>query len=857
MWTVAYQGEPTRPDAGYLDDPSSMLVGEAQLADFDGTFSWGAQPGQATAKIVADIGGPAGSIRAVPRIAEGAYVQLRSIAGHVFHGVCKSAQPLDSSSGKEIRYTFYDLRMYLDFDGVRGAFNIPDSDSVPITGGVIRKRRFRHLLPVNWATGVWTWTDAPYTAAQVINFLLGAPTIGSPWLANVPEYHPAMLTTPVYEIDFGDGTKLDQALVAVSEKLGMVFTLVDFYKLRWRRKGELILSGFSADPAMPWTGGTSGIPASPFPLGPGGWYVFPPHADNCRDGGSLGEAPTRAYVTGARNLYQVMNLTLVPDWAPGWTALGVFEVFQDWLYLNARVPGQTYTYAQRHLNVGDDPKNEVGSAMAREAALRMTVRQFVALRSVAPYNDGAAFADRRRVNGRLRMDMPVALYLRTLVWRAWRLPDTVLGRPAANWKIEERLLVGVTHDATGFLTPSIDEPVDGNGYAVAQMVMGLDSSTVRGAINSNLFNFAAWTAAQGAWQVAGFQADSGSGDQVPFIVFDHPVFRDTSKVVMQDGLPVVTYGMPAVPTVRASLVLGGERFETSYGSASKDTFLSEQALYRELVVSNTGVLLGEVGYADGQTPVQKAQALAAAAITGQIVFRRGGFDRPMSGDSGVVVLNGLIDRVSFRSGPGGNREEVEFTTEWSPTGFNGERIYDRSRRDVNLYSGQEAVRAEIRVQQRIVQALRSGLRIESLDPDDVLLDLTGSRPDGRVVFEPAAIGTALPAGTPVWRDPASRTVPLPAGATAPDMVWEGVTVLHGQPAGAGVPVRRTSPFKALVRGPVAVNDSVGRSSGHGYLEKDGTPSVGMAHAAVPDGETRLIEVRAGGGSGGSDGFFFA
>src|SRR5574343_785763 len=336
---VGTQDTASRPGSGYTGAAGDLVARTFSVQSLQLTWSWGAQPATAFVTYVAPITDPAGSINdpllATPVPAQ-SYVRLQVGQGtfeHTFNGAALNDQAVDSDSGKVRKSEFVDLRVYLTYDQVFGAFNMADSQLVDLGGGVVeRRRRFKHLLPANWATGQWTWTNAPYTAQEIANYVLGAWSIGSPWLYYGPQYHPVMASQPVYGLDWSGGVRLDQALLALSEPLGLVFTLVDFYQLRWRRKGE-ILAGTDAN--QPWA-------ASPFPvLGDGDYYNltnrfnFPAGSNDCRDNDAASLTPTRVFVVGDRNLRQVLDLALVKDWSSGWESCFSFEdhVFQ-WVFEN-------------------------------------------------------------------------------------------------------------------------------------------------------------------------------------------------------------------------------------------------------------------------------------------------------------------------------------------------------------------------------------------------------------------------------------------------------------------------------------------------------------------------------------------
>lgn len=123
--------------------------------------------------------------------------------------------------------------------------------------------------------------------------------------------------------------------------------------------------------------------------------------------------------------------------------------------------------------------------------------------------------------------------------------------------------------------------------------------------------------------------------------------------------------------------------------------------------------------------------------------------------------------------------------------------------------------------------------------------------------------STLPAGTPLWK-------PVPQkGATSSDQnteiqpwhpeatnasckVFCGVTCREGEVVTEPIPVVTEGKAYARVMGPVEVNDAIGRSIGHTYLEvADGDTSVipvGRADDAIDSAEVKLIRVTLGSGA---------
>ena len=607
----------------YTPGATTLEVAAVNLA-----WSWGTQPASASIQYVAAILTPDGRISdTVPPIAVGAYVRLVIGSGsvtHTFHGMCAADTAVDGSGGKDRTLEFRDLREFLGWDIIFGQFNMKH-DELGLDGGyIIRKRRYRHLLPANWVENIYTYTDAPYSVAAICNFLLSSPTVESPWYSSGPQFHPTMSTVAVFDLDFTGGATLGAALAQVSERIGMVFTLWDLFVLRWRHKGELLTSGGSPDINMPWA-------SSPFPLDIDGRFIYPivsgsHRADDCRDGLSISGNPTRVYVIGDRNLYQVLNIPMVKDWMDGWETFWDESIFINWVFQNViydpvGFPGKTFRqYPEDHI---DDTENIIGWQLAVAMASRLTVGEVAELREISDA-DGAAFYDWRLFGGQLRLLMPAVLYIRHVLWRTYRIPDGILDRPAAAWTIQDRLLVSVTHDVDGIMTADDGVAVDGNGYAIVQAA-GFNSQSAFKALNPDRFDFDAWISANTAWSLAGFQIDADGGDGVGYIVFDAPAVDASlafQAITSGDKILAVPHARPLLvaANVKACLTLAGERFVRSYPptppSQQRDSSVNEPGLHGEGVYDqgDGGDFVGEVIYADGISANDKADLIGAAFL---------------------------------------------------------------------------------------------------------------------------------------------------------------------------------------------------------------------------------------------------
>lgn len=840
--------------------PTSLDIVELSM-----TWSWGAQPASATMSYTGQFTNPADSINTAAAFVApvGAYAELVIHSGtsevHRFYGVVMSDQGVDAAQGKDRVLQFHDLREFLTWDTVFGAFNIPDTVSYVDGVQVLKRRRWRHLLPANWQTNQFTYTDDPLTAAEICDYLFGASTVESPWVA---QYHPAMAETPVLNMDFTSGVTLAAAITQVCEPIGIVFTLFGKWILRFRRKGELVTATNAytpVDPNMPWA-------ASPFPLDGSGNPVWPttggqPAGDQLRDGLLVTSNPTRIRVIGDRNLYQVLNLTLTPDWASGWQEFWDEQIFLNWVYVN--VEAQTGVTFEELPSVNtSDVENVIGWQLAAAKASELTVADVVAIRESAT-SDGADFVDYRLYNGQSRMQMPALLYLRQILWRAYRLPDTILGRPATSFQLVDRQLIGVTHSGSGLIAIAEDQPLEGAGYVIAQGV-GFQSQTALRALNPDRFNLDEWVDANSRWSAQSFGVDADGGDGIGFIILDSPVF------VAEDAFTAITSGdlsmavATAAPTidpavVKAALTLAGEKYVFTWPSTppsqQKDAAQSESGLHAELVYDATGTLLTTIDYADGQTPDQKAETIAASALIRQWTYRLGGYDRILQpGDTGVR-LNGMLDRVSITVSPQGVTERVDFSAERSSNAFVPDRFYERSLRDANLFQGQR----ELRQQARETKALAAALRANPGFIGTIVAgfhDLIGGGPviPGKVVPDSPTSPATLAAGTPLWRRSTETTAVLPSEVGTEHDVLLGVTVRHGESSNHNFPM--VSNGRALIRvhggtSGIAVGDTLGRAGAADYLVAADDKAVAVARAAVPSSTTRLIWCDIGSGGGGA------
>ena len=836
VWSaIANYAEVPGRDENTADGGSILL----QSCDF--AHSWGVQPASATASYVRHHTN-AEDLRVVQAgVSTGAYLEL-VLGPYTFYGLCHSDTSVQGSRGRVRELQFRDLREFLDWDVVFGVFNKADDRRVLVGGRLRRRRRWKHLLPANWATRHWTTSDLPLTATQILNYILAAPTIGSPWTW---VGHPAMDVTPALELDFEGGVKLGPALLAVADRLGLQFTLSGKYQLKFRRKGELLVG-------------------ETFPVS-GGNFVFPDGAEDCRQGNSLSGQPTRLFVVGDRNLYQVNNLVLVPDWAGGWTQFWDESLFFRDIFLN-------HTAAE-----GDDAQQLKRWANARDKALKLTVRDYYVLKGAdSAYFDGRLFA------GQSRMDMPAVAYIRELVLRAWRLPATILGRPAEDMEPVNQMLGSVEHNTSGVMSLVYDEPgvvasEGGESYAIAEGV-GINAEAFQ-AINPRNFNLADWVTKNNRWGVVNGRLDPNGGDGIGFVVFERPMFKADDVLVVPAATPQAAVlnadFTPTLPAVRAAITFRGEVFQhtaESGFSGSRDDVLNESNLRRERIYNEGGgAPLHEVPYADDETAADKAAAVAASRLARQWSVVGGGYERLIPDGSSGLVLNGMYDRLRVQVTPGssgGLREFVDFTSERSWSTYVPERFFDRRSADDRIFPGQDALRQEQIQAAAFAQVLAT-------DPASrtAITRMWQGQPGvaGEPVHVQIAGATSTPklaAGTPLWSLPAPAAPALPAvPPQAPQPVmpsattlahtnFRGVVCRHNEDPRGDLPVLPHGPFLARVHGGaggLAEGSDVGLSPGNDYLAAatDANTTVGRIDRAVAASTVELVMVNPGGGGGGA------
>jgi hypothetical protein len=747
----------------------------------------------------------------------------------VLHGLCKSDVSNAASGGNTRTLEFVDFRKYLHDDRVYCCFNLPD---IRLSGGV-RLKRYKHVLPANYAGHVWTFTDTPYTAAQILDYLFGAGTVNSSWTRS---YDSAQSTYPVFDCDFMGGPSLAEAAQIVTDKQGLVFTLQGgALRLVWARKGVGTLPSFPVD--------GSGNPLS----------------DDQYLGTRLTGHPTQVTVIGDRNLYQVMDIEMEQDWATSWEAYLDFDLLADYVFNNFTDPESGDPYD----SISGDAEQYIGRQLANARAAQITLREWVTL------TGNSGFADGRLYAGRLRMEMPAALYIATLVHKAFRLPGgfafTNYGSasvPLYAVDIADKLLCDASHDPANYNPPAgngmtfdITTPVDSNGYVIVKgFQIGAEAFKN---LKPDRFDITQWTDSQSLWWRQPFQIDdSGEGDR--FIILDDPAVTSTNLVTKVNGYTVFN----ATPTisaayVNAALVLRAEQFLYAQGTSGVNSNESAPGLNYELVASAGGYYgMTEIPYSDGNGAAVKAGQIASALLLNEAASAEGGFtSKVLLGTS----LTGVVDRVTVSILPGGYSEQVTFTTEQTRPVFTPERELDRRTVENTLFPGQMELRNFARESELLAAGFKQQPRFARALTDALHGNIGSSAGLSPVIV--ASGSGALSVGTPLWKtptntggsSPVNTQAVMPASVTSSQSQFAGVTVRDQEDSTKPLRTRASGPVLARVMGPCNPGDPLGQVAAADYLGEATSPAttVGVAQVAISGSSVMLIPVMLGGGGGGS------
>ncbi len=861
---------PARQLPGTVGQQQDMTFG---LQSVSVSLSWGSAPATATIVFVGDT-----------PVMEGSWV-IFNIGINVFNGLCKSCVATTSTGGGHtFVLEFADLREYLTWDYVYCAFNVQDIR----TADGVRLKRYKHLLPANFDSWLWTYTNSPLMGWEILQYIMQAKTVGTPWTWDLTDrglFYEGVLSGPLIDVDFSNGRRLDAAINELCAKAGgVVYSLIPFtgrpYQLVFTRKGYLPINKPNLGLALP------------------NWIL-----DDLRQGYALSGNPTNIRILGDRNLYQVMEVPLIPDWAGAWQNFLVFEQFADYIYQNATdTNGNSPYYGTAFKSYPNDPEQYIGRQSAMAYAMEMTVGDFVAFMNATDPSGlgqaGNAYVDYRKFNGRARRLMPVKLYLDQIVFRAFKpnLPPcyTPLGVLVPNafmnadgnpvpldaLNLSDKLLCRVDFDAgAGTMSFDTTQPVDSNGLAIVQGYNVVPEMLRM--IQSDQFNLNWFVNSSAAWGMKGFQIDdSGEGNR--FVIFDEQVVicDPSNPLVVKIGNHAVINAAAAltIPPAKAALTFLAEPYsywKGTWPNVSHDYCEDVNGLNQEWVLG-TDTNYYEIVYGDGQTADEQAETIATSLLNTQYFYWEGGATHRWAGEplnAWGTQLTSLIDRVQYRVSPGeGLNEAIDLTREKRTDKFEPERQLDRNTVQNSLFPGQQELRAGAAIIRQNAMAIRQLPKpIRELFTKFLTGGLAAEGPVQTVWFKPgsgtqAPTGT-LPAGSVIRRQPTIQnsggqninTVPdfaaVTSGGSTTDQrtVFLGVTTVHNVDATKPFQVQTGGPALAQVQGPVNVNDAIGLSDdGSNHLVTGSSMPQGTALEAITDTSVRLIKIRlgSGGGSGG-------
>lgn len=797
-------------------------------------WSWGSEPASAEIEYLGTGAAP---------VAAGDWMTIQS-GGHTFYGSCVEQRSKVSSGGFSTHISFADNRRYLKWDNVYGAFNMVESR---IVNGK-RTKRFRHVLPgTNYDLQRSTFTNSPYTAAQILDFAFGARTVEDPW---VRVYHQDQHLYPVLNVDAMGGTRLATFITQISEEHGLVFTLMGgAFRLVWARKGE------------------------------GQDLFYPSTSDNRESGFAVSENPTRIRVLGERNEYQVLNIPMVRDWKPKWETFFDTSLFRNHLWSVAvskrsfRINTVTYPIGTSlkeaaTSNEGKlfDPHQQITRQLASAQASEITVKEY------ADLVQDPDFEDTRSFSGKSRNEMPAILYINQVLFRAFKFQDgfTIKNRDRVNYRlvdsqIADKMAARVTHDpTTGEMFANVNEVHDGQVFAT---VRGYSvGSDLFKSINPDRFNLDDWKKTQDVWQHIPANADD-AGDDTPFIVFDEPVIKSEDLVKMIDGnavfkaKPVIT-----IPSVQCSAAFKCEKFSYVKGTGSRDDFTHASGLFAQSIgrFNQTPV---EIAFADGQFANQKAEAIATPLLARQFIHNSGKFENHLQPPFAPgTQLTGRIDRVVLAISPSGFKETVHATNEAPRQTYIPETELDRRVKDEGLFPGQKDLRYDATIRRLTAAALQASPQARALLAETHQTTIGNNPAHLTMVAPDSEMATvSFEAGTPFFKEPMvvapgalnQNTAAIrPDKATSAHVEFVGVATRDGDEIetdeGGFIPMQRNGRVLARVQGPCSVGENVGRKVADRGLPTERLEdflsassfdiSVGVARQAIDPGEVKLIMV---------------
>ncbi len=728
-----------------------------------------------------------------------------NLGGLTFHGVV-SKSTVVRNDGDSTVLELVDNRIKLMWDDVYCAFNNQDVvEDDPLTPGIDRKKRFWHIKPEDWDAQMKSWTSSPYSASDVIQMLIGADTVSVGWSLDTH----ATQEAAVLGIDANHGAKLGNVLQDISERQGLVFTLDGESTLRWARKGE-------------------GTPA-----------VVPAGAYDIRDGDALSHNDTQVRLVGDRNMYQDMPIALEPDWNSRYEAY--------W--------SETAWFAEVDARFGAFDSTTAGQASLSAKAHAVTLREYVTARGDNAYADWGLWGEAGR------MEIPAWLYIRDIVYKAYRVPRgyTINGISLDSLNLREGMLAACTFSDSGVF--SLKSPREFYPDAKAGVLVQGQQLSLLDARTQNVITATQLSNARTKWSASNkFNLDTknkgivfhdavfipGAGAAGLF-VFPNQAVDDIDETHELYHLSVPNADVTIAPAaVRAVMTFEAELYSKRYGSGNrKGSRVVKDLCYHALMLS--GAFSEEVKYADGDGAEDKADAEAAALILQESVYRSGGYRRPGAAGTG---LSSVLDRVTVTlTFDEGLVEAVEHTKERNQSNVEHEREMDRRSRQKDLFPSQRANATDVGNLQLIARISKELPRRGATayrSASEVMQRVVGSSHTSPRLIK---LDDTAAAGTVIWQDD--------SGAVADNGTRFSGVVIADNSTGFQVALATQGTALIKVSGPFASGDAVGSNDASpSKVVKDGARSLGIVNASYTGASDVLAPVRLAGAGGGAEAWPF-
>lgn len=760
----------------------SISVNGFIFKSLDLTRAWGVNPASGTGRGYGAFINPTTPV-------------VLTAGGLTFHGMVANFMEVEDD-GRTYQVDLVDNRIWLAWDTVYCSFNIVEIlEDDPLTPGVDRKRKYKHIYPAHWSNGIETITSDPLTAREILAIVKSAPDVTFGWTFSNHEN----LGTPIFDLDASQGKTFANVLQEICERCNLICTLEGASTIRFAVKGD----GVTPEPSTV-------------------------NSANRSRGLAIGP-PTRIRIVGDRNLYQVTPIDLEPDWNRHYEEYW-FE--GTWMVRVGEVFGITDPYDR--------------AARAKE----ITLREYCSKTS-------ASNADNRLWQDIGRMEMPVWAYIQQVVFRSYRVPlgFKLNGQiPLASLEIYDGLLCDLKWTTEGGLAADAEKPYpDASAFCIAKgQDIDLADPMLAEAITPEKMD-----AVRDLWSPLNrFRVDQknkcfvfekciyvpGTGAGGLYIKAN-TISDDATNKYELERLVVPNANATFTPAViRASICFAAERYAKWFGTGKRQAVEYVPGLSRHKV--GIGIEAIEITYASNN---KKADDLAAhisqALLTRQEFVQSGGHRR--HGSSGTA-LNGSIDRVTARllfedGGEGeGISEDIDYSKERNSKRFESERELERRQRATDLFPGQKELKDEVRRDRLLGKNRPTFKSNDSIDTPSAQIT---KKANARVFTDST---TSYPMGMPVFGKPSADaghalTIDQSGG-------FVGCIVAHDLPASKGLPidVANSGIVDCRVKGPFSRGNSVGVTSGDNFASTTGSYHIGSVQQAYAGTSVIVAKVMLGG-----------